>query len=278
WAHGIWEDTIAGIKENFINKAPLHVGTHERMMELFRYYIAVGGMPEVVNEYIESKNFKNIIKLQKNIVKDYLDDIAKYAEGAEKAKARACFLSVPAQLSKDYKKFQYSKVEKKGRASKYGGSLNWLFDASTINFCYNLAKLELPLQGNAMSDAFKVYMRDTGLLVSMLEAGAHIDIIDGKLGIYKGAIYENIIADIFTKTGKNLYYYQKGDKLEIDFIIRLDGKIVGVEVKSGSNTKSKSLKTLIENKELNRGIKLSQNNIGVSGKIETYPLYMAMFL
>ena len=197
---------------------------HERMLQLFKEYIVVGGMPRAVNEFVTTHNFANVLKIQKSILGDYSDDIAKYAEGSEKAKARACFLSIPKHLSKDYKKFQYSLVESKGTARKYGGSLLWLFDAGIINFCYNLAIPELPLEGNAKSDVFKVYMRDTGLLMAMLEKGSQEDIIDGNLGIYKGAIYENIIADIFSKANKKLYYFEHNSKIEIDFFIRLKGR------------------------------------------------------
>ena len=161
-----------------------------------------------------------MLRIQRAILEDYKDDIAKYAEGAEKVKARACFDSIPKHLSKDYKKFRYSLVEKGGTSRKYGGSLEWLLDANVINFCYNLSAPELPLEGNAQSDCFKVYMRDTGLLMAMLDDGSQEDIIDGNLGIYKGAIYENIIGDIFAKSGKKLYYYEKNNYLEIDFFIR----------------------------------------------------------
>ena len=209
---------------------------------------------------------------------DYTDDIAKYAEGNEKTKARACFLSIPKHLSKDYKKFQYSLVESKGTARKFGGSLMWLFDAGIINFCYNLALPELPLEGNAKSDVFKVYLHDTGLLMAMLEEGSQEDIIDGDLGIYKGAIYENIIADIFSKAGKKLYYFELNSKIEIDFFIRMNKEATAIEVKSGENTKSKSMNSILENYGVKHGIKLSTKNVGGTKTIDAYPLYMAMFL
>ena len=176
-------------------------------MELFKEYIVVGGMPRVVNDFVKNHNFANVLKIQKAIISDYEDDIAKYADGSEKAKARACFLSIPKHLSKDYKKFRYSLVMPSGSSRKYAGSLMWLYDAGIINFCHNLEIPQLPLEGNSKSDTFKVYMRDTGLLVAMLDEGTQEDIIDGNLGIYKGAIYENIIGDVLAKKGKKLYYY-----------------------------------------------------------------------
>jgi predicted AAA+ superfamily ATPase len=278
WANEINQEHIDTLRDSFENKIPVPSVMHERMLGLFREFIVVGGMPEVVSTYVKTHHFGKVLNLQRNIIQDYTDDIAKYAEGAEKAKARACFLSIPRQLSRDYKKFRYSTVEKNGSARKYGGSLQWLFDAGIINFCYNLERIALPLEGNAIDDAFKVYMRDTGLLVAMLEDGAQTDIINGNLGIYKGAIYENIIADIFGKAEKKLYYYEYRSQIQMDFIIRYRDTATAVEVKSADHTKSKSMNAIITNYGVERGIKLSAKNIGVSGPVETLPLYMAMFL
>ena len=278
WANGVLPHSIDDIKQFFVEKVKVPTAMHERMMQLFKEYIVVGGMPRVVNSFVTTHNFANVFKIQKAIISDYTDDIAKYAEGNEKAKARACFLSIPKHLSKDYKKFQYSLVEGKGTARKFGGSLMWLFDAGIINFCYNLALPELPLEGNSKSDVFKVYMRDTGLLMAMLEEGSQEEIIDGNLGIYKGAIYENIIADIFAKAGKKLYYFEHNSKIEIDFFIRLNKQATAIEVKSAENTKSKSMTSIIENYGVKHGIKLSAKNVGGTEIIDSYPLYMAMFL
>lgn len=278
WANGVLPQSIDDIKQYFIKKEKVPLAMHERMLQLFKEYIVVGGMPRAVNEFVTTHNFANVLKIQKSILGDYSDDIAKYAEGSEKAKARACFLSIPKHLSKDYKKFQYSLVESKGTARKYGGSLLWLFDAGIINFCYNLAIPELPLEGNAKSDVFKVYMRDTGLLMAILETGSQEDIIDGNLGIYKGAIYENIIADIFSKANKKLYYFEHNSKIEIDFFIRLNRQATAIEVKSADNTKSKSMISIIENYGVKHGIKISTKNVGSTETIDSIPLYMAMFL
>jgi len=278
WANGVQAASVADIKEYFDKKKTVPAAMHERMMELFKEYIVVGGMPRVVDEFVTTHNFANVLKIQKGIIDDYTDDIAKYADGAEKAKARACLLSIPKHLSKDYKKFQYSIVERGGTARKFGGSLMWLYDAGIINFCHNLALPELPLEGNAKSDTFKVYMCDTGLLMAMLEDGSQEDVIDGNLGIYKGAIYENIIADIFGKSGKKLYYFEQNGKLEIDFFIRRNKTATAVEVKSADNTKSKSMEVVITKYGVKHGIKLSTKNVGGTDTFDSYPLYMAMFL
>ena len=278
WANGVPKEALLKIKGYFDAKEAVPNGVHVRMMELFKWHIVVGGMPAAVSAFVNTRNFAAVLELQKGILRDYLDDIAKYAEGSEKAKARACFLSIPKNLAKDHKKFQYSVVQKGGSARKFGGSLMWLYDAGIINFCHNLSAPELPLEGNSKSDEFKVYTRDTGLLMAMLEDGAQKDIIDGNLGIYKGAIYENIIADIFTKLGVKLYYFERPSRIEVDFIVRRNGVATAVEVKSASNTKSKSMDTAIRNYGVRRGVKLSAQNVGASGLVERWPLYMAIFL
>ncbi|MDR0823149.1 MAG: AAA family ATPase [Endomicrobium sp.] len=278
WANGISENSISDIKEYFLQKKQIPQGMHEQMLKLFKEYIVIGGMPKVVCEFVNSHNFADTLKLQRGIISDYLDDIAKYAQESEKSKARACFLSIPKQLAKDYKKFQYSLVQKGGNARKFAGSLMWLYDAGIINFCYNLTAPALPFEGNAINDVFKVYMRDTGLLTAMLEDGAQVDIIDGKLGIYKGAVYENIIADIFTKLGKKLYYFEQKSQIEIDFFIRVNNSAAAIEVKSADNTKSKSVVNIIKNYAVPYAIKLSTKNISSAQNIDSFPLYTAIFL
>ncbi|MBO5004639.1 MAG: ATP-binding protein [Clostridia bacterium] len=278
WANGISAEAIGYLREYFDKKEQVPIATHNKMMELFKEYIVVGGMPRVVSEFVRSHNFANVLEIQKEIIRNYLDDIAKYAEGSEKAKARECFLSIPKHLAKDYKKFQYSLVHSGGTARKYEGSLMWLYDAGLVNYCHNLAIPELPLEGNSIDNQFKIYMNDTGLLVSMLEEGSNKDIIDGNLGIYKGAIFENIIAEIFTKLGRKLYYFEYRNQIEIDFFIRYNNKATAIEVKSADNTKSKSLNAIINNWNVEQGIRLSSKNLGGTDKIDSYPLYMAIFL
>ena len=278
WANGVLDQSIQDIKEYYESKAPVPQAMHDRMLELFKEHIVVGGMPKVVDSFITDKNFADVLDLQRGIIRDYTDDIAQYADGAEKVKARECFLSIPKHLSKDYKKFRYGLVEKGGTSRKFGGSLMWLYDAGIVNFCYNLAAPELPLEGNARSDIFKVYMKDTGLLVAMLEDGSQKDIISGDLGIYKGAIYENIIADVFSKKNKKLYYFEKNSRIEIDFFIRYNKIATAVEVKSAGNTKSKSMVSAIENFKVKQGIKLSTKNVGVRNNVISLPLYMSIFL
>jgi predicted AAA+ superfamily ATPase len=278
WASGMNEEAVGYLREYFDHKESVPAAVHERMLKLFREYIVVGGMPAAVNTFIRSQHFGEVLTVQQGIIQDYLDDIAKYADGNDKAKARECFMAVPRNLAKEYKKFQYSIVAKGGSARKFGGSLMWIHDAGIINLCHNLSTPELPLEGYGKNEEFKVYMRDTGLLVAMLEEGSQKDIIDGNLGIYKGAIYENIIADVFTKTGKKLYYFCVPSQIEIDFFIRRNGVATAVEVKSSENTKSKSMKSIMANYGVMKGIKLSTRNIGEVEGVLSLPLYMSMFL
>ncbi len=279
WAKGVTDETINYIKEFYDNKKQVNMFAHNGMHELFREYIVLGGMPEVINEFLSSNNFNVALNIQKEILDGYRDDIIKYAPADEKVKIRACFDSIPVQLAKDNKKFKYNLVQKKADKSKLFNSLEWLYDAGIINFCYNLRNPEAPLEGNKIIDSFKVYMKDTGLLMAMMDEGSQLEIINGNLGIYKGAIYENIIADVFTKSGKKLYYFEKNSTLEIDFFIRYNNEVTAVEVKSADNTKSKSLNSIMNNYGVKQGIKLSTKNIGYdSNGVLSLPLYMSMFL
>lgn len=280
WANGMSEQAIAYLKEDFINKKSVSESTHERMLELFKEYIIVGGMPKVVSSFVENHHFGLVLKEQRKILNDYRDDIVKYADNTESPKIRSCFDSIPAQLAQENKKFKYGLVEKKGTISKYFGSLEWLYDAGIINFCYNLRSPEAPLEGNKNLECFKVYMRDTGLLMAMLDDGSQLEILNGNLGIYKGAIYENVISDILHKLGKNLYYFEYNSTLEIDFFIRYNNIVTAVEVKSADNTRSKRLTSVISNWGVEQGIKLSSKNLGINkdGKILSLPIYMVMFL
>ena len=206
--------------------------------------------------------------------------MVKYAEKKDKSRIKECFQSIPKQLSKENKKFQYSVVKKGSTASKYAGSLQWIEDAGIIVRCYNLSITELPLDGNAEEDIFKVYMRDCGLFVSMLEDGTQYDILQGNLYGYKGAIFENLIADVFGKMGRKLYYFHKDSGLEVDFVIRYKGQCTLVEVKASTGN-TKSTRTILRYPEkchVSQAIKLGDYNVGRTEQLLTLPLYMAFLL
>ena len=280
WANGISEQIITLLHTHLQNQTPVPDALHARMRELLLQYTVVGGMPDVVQTFIDSRRMDEVLQLQRDIVRSYEDDMVKYADKKDKAVIKECFQSIPKQLSKENKKFQYSVVKKGATASKFAGSLQWIEDAGIIARCYNLFITELPLDGNADQDTFKVYMRDTGLFVSMLEDGTQFDILQGNLLGYKGAIFEGLIADIFSKMGRKLYYFHKDSGLEVDFIIRYKGACTLVEVKANTGN-VKSTKTVLRHPEkyhVTQAIKLGDYNIGLSEQILTLPLYMAFLL
>ena len=280
WANGIEVPIIEMLNNNLEMETPIPEALHKRMRQLLLQYTVVGGMPDVVQTFINTKQMDEVLQVQRDIIRSYEDDMVKYAEKKDKANIKECFQSIPKQLSKENKKFQYSVIKKGTTASKYAGSLQWIEDAGIITRCYNLSITELPLDGNAEKDVFKVYMSDCGLFVSMLEDGTQYDILSGNLYGYKGAIFENLIADIFTKMGRKLYYYHKDSGLEVDFVIRYNSECILVEVKATSGN-FKSTKTILKYPEkyhVNSAIKLGDYNVGRMGQILTLPLYMAFLL
>ena len=280
WANGINEKVIATVKSCFENETIDPHGIHKVMMELLYRYVIVGGLPDVVNTFLETKNIEQTYHVQRSLIAEYEDDMVKYAADEDKPRIRECFESIPKQLAKDNKKFQYSVVRKGARSAQYIGSIQWLEDAGIAKRCYNTKITELPLEGNAVSDCFKLYTTDIGLLVSMLDYGTQADILKGNLLGYKGAIFENLIADFLCKSGQKLYYYQKDSGLELDFLVRYKSECVVIEVKAKSG-QTKSLKTVLKNKNvyhINNAIKLGKYNVGREGEVLTIPLYMGFLI
>ena len=280
WANGITDGIIDMLNKNMDTESPVPEALHNRMRQLLLQYTVVGGMPDAVQTFVDTKRMDEVLQIQRDIVRSYEDDMVKYAERKDKSKIKECFQSIPKQLSKENKKFQYSVVKKGSTASRYAGSLQWIEDAGIISRCCNLSITELPLDGNAKKDCFKVYMCDCGLFVSMLEDGTQYDILQGNLYGYKGAIFENLIADIFNKMGRKLYYFHKDSGLEVDFLIRYHGECVPVEVKAPTGN-TKSTKTILRHPEkyhVHQAIKLGDYNLGRNGQILTLPLYMAFLL
>lgn len=280
WANGISDALIQMLKQHLENETPVPEALHNRMRQLLLQYTIVGGMPDAVQTFVDTRQMDEVLRIQRDIVRSYEDDMVKYAERKDKSRIKECFQSIPKQLSKENKKFQYSVVKKGSTAAKYAGSLQWIEDAGIITRCYNLSITELPLDGNAVEDVFKVYMRDCGLFVSMLEDGTQFDILQGNLFGYKGAIFENLIADIFGKMGRKLYYFHKDSGLEVDFVIRHHGVCTLVEVKAATGN-TKSTKTILRHPEkyhVHHAIKLGDYNVGRNEQILTLPLYMAFLL
>ena len=231
WANGISETVIDSVRSCFENEKAVPDGVHKAMMELLYRYVIVGGLPEVVNCFLETKNIELIYKVQRNLIAEYEEDMVKYADDADKPNIRECFESIPKQLAKENKKFQYSVVKKGGRSSQYIGSIQWLEDAGIVRR-------------------------------------------------YKGALFENLMADFLCKSGQKLYYFHKDSGLELDFLVRFKGECVILEVKAKTG-KTKSMTTILRNKDVyhvGNAIKLGQYNVGREGDILTIPLYMGFLV
>lgn len=252
---------------------------HNSLNKYLQEYMVVGGLPEVVDTYIATKDFYQVHLLQEKILRDYQDDIAKYALNQDKIKAKQCFLSIPRQLSKENHKFQYSVVEKKATARKFTSSLDWLHNAGLIDFAYNVNSPWFPLKAYVKEDQFRVYICDIGLLVAMYGYQLKIALLSDALeGPAKGGIYESLVADILAKRGEELYYYKKEDStLEIEFILERDCKLVPVEVKARKGS-TRSLNELLKMDNIERGYKLTAQNTGIVEKKITLPLYMAAII
>ena len=280
WANGIEDALIALLKQCLEEERPVPEALHQRMRDLLLQYVVVGGMPHIVDQFIKEKNVAFVREEQKLLIRSFEDDMVKYAQGADKSRIRACFESIPKQLARDNKKFQFSLIKKTARSNQYVGSLQWLEDTGLIRRCYNLTLPELPLEGNACHDKFKVYMADTGLFVGMLEDGTERDILQGDLFGYKGAIFENLVADFFIKMKRPLYYFRKDSGLEIDFIMCYKGEAVLLEVKAKSGN-TKSTRTILKHPEkyhVHSAIKIGDYNVGRREQLLTLPLYMGFLL
>lgn len=280
WANGVSEQVISYLKECLVNEKPVSTGVHLTLKDLLIRYVAVGGLPAAVNKLLETNNLSKVDAILRRILKEYKDDMVKYASDDAKSSIRGCFDSITKQLSKDNKKFQYNLIKKDGRAEDFAGSLQWLEDAGMICRCYNTEATGLPMEGNAIESTFKVYVADIGLLVTMLGGSTRNDIMQGNLGGFKGAIYENLMADTLHKKEQDLYYYRKESGMELDFLISYKGECVPVEVKA-KTAKAKSLSTALKHPEkyhVYHAIKFGDFNIGREGSLLTLPNYMQFLL
>lgn len=249
---------------------------------LFLDYCILGGMPAVVREYIVKDSFEGSLSTQRQLLADYEEDVRKYAEGMDQARILNVFRQIPLQLAKDNKKFQISKVTSGARFKEYRGCIEWLSDAGIINVCYCMNYPELPLKGNFDETKYKIYFADSGLLVAMLDEEAQEDLrANRNLGVYKGALYENIVGEALVKSGYGLYYYKKDNStLEEDFFVRTAGDLIPVEVKA-TNGRAKSLRTLIESEkyeDIRYGIKFTGGNVGYDDGIYSFPYFCTFLL
>ena len=281
WAKGYKEETVQNMLHHMTRLVPFSESELTVYRRLFLDYCVLGGMPGVVRSYIEKGNFSGSLSLQRQLLLDYEEDVRKYAEGLDQAKILSVYRHIPTQLAKENKKFQYSTISRSARAREYQGCIEWLQDAGVVSICYCLHFPELPLKGNYDEAKFKLYYTDTGLMLASLDEEAQEDLRANKnLVVYKGALYENLVAEALVKQGLGLYYYKREDsQLEEDFFVRTANELLPVEVKAGNNN-SKSLSTLIRGEkytDVKRGIKLSAGNIGFSNGIFSFP-YFCTFL
>ena len=278
WAEGYSADTINILREYFENKVKVPDGINEKYESLFREYIVVGGMPDVVANYVVNHDFNQVQEIQERILENYKFDISKHAKGAEKTKVRKCYDAIPVQLAKELKKFQYSTVEKGQTRKKYGDSIQWLEDSALVHVCNNIQEPFIPLMANAREDQFKLYINDTGLLCALYGTETKKAIMMNTIkGNAKGGIYENIIAESLVKRGYKLYYYKPNDDNELEFLIEKDGEVRPIEVKAGNNA-TVSLNNFIRDYEPSIAYKFVLGNIGMNDKKITLPHYMIMFL
>lgn len=282
WAKGYRAEQIDAMYEKMLKIEPLSNVEFDVMIENFREYMVLGGMPAIVNSFVTNKNYSGTLKMQQQILLDYEEDITKYAKGLDKAKVLGVYRKIPTFLGKENKKFQISKIEKGARNREYVGTVDWLISAGIVNACYCMDTPSLPLKGNYNPDNYKLYFADTGLLIGSLDEEAQEDLRANKnFNTYKGAVYENIVADMLVKQGYDLYFYknEKGT-LEMDFFVRDAESLVPVEVKAADGA-TISLNNLIEKEkyeDIKYGIKLGNKNIGFNGKFYTFPYFMAFLL
>lgn len=279
WAKGYNDDAITYLKDFYISNKEVPKELNDKYLELFREFMIVGGMPEVVQTFIDTNNFQEASKIQGKILADYQDDISKHAKGQEKIKVRQCYDSIPKQLAKEYKKFQYSVVEKGKTSKKYGGSIKWLCDSSLVNKCSNVNEAYIPLLAYEMDDQFKLYLNDTGLLLYLYGPETKLAILNNTLkGNAKGGIYENIISELLLKRGYKLYYYKtQNSSMEIEFVIEKNGEVIPIEVKAG-NDSTPSLNSFINKYHPKVSYKFVNGNVGFLDGKKTLPHYMVMFI
>ena len=283
WAKGYRAEQIEELYHHMTQLQPFSQLELETLTNIFRDYMSLGGMPEVVKMYIDNGHFGGTLKLQRQLLKDYEADITKYARQTDKAKIQAVYSHISTFLAKENKKYQITKIAKGARNREYIGAVEWLKEAGVINVCYQLNHAELPLKGNYDADFYKIYYHDTGLLIASLDEEAQEDLRANKnFGTYKGAIYENVIGEMLRKSGyEQLYFYkQSNPALEMDFFVRDTDSLVPVEVKAKDGATA-SLNNLIKwnsYPDVKYGIKFGYKNIGWNGHFYTFPYFLAFLL
>ena len=282
WAKGYSQEQFDGFIAPICEAKPFSEVVTRTMNRHFLDYCVLGGMPDVLESYFVKGTFEGVPRIQKRILADYRADIRKYCEGLDPERIRAVFDSIPAQLAKENKKFQWSTVAKGATTKDYWGCVEWLEDAGVVNRCKRLDFPELPIAGHAQNDFYKLYLADTGLLLAQLDPESQEDVrIRRNLGTWKGGLFENIVAEALVKDGYPLAYFKKDNStLELDFFVRSADNLVPIEVKAGNN-QAKSLKTVISSmnyKDIRWGIKFMDGNVGFENNILSLPHWSVFLL
>ena len=283
WAKGYDEPFIERLYGKMCAIQPLTALEMEVLTGLFREYMTIGGMPAIVSKFVENGHFSGTLRLQRQLLLDYEEDITKYAQGLDKGKIKNVYDHISVFLGQDNKKFQISKIARGARNREYVGTVEWLRDAGIVNVCYCLSQVALPLKGNYDPKSYKIYYKDTGLLVASLDEESQEDMrVNKNYGTYKGALYENVVGDMLAKQGYSLYFYRnEKSTLEMDFFLRDYSSLIPVEVKATDNaTKSLAKLTAHDGKfpDIQYGIKLCRNNIGFNGHFYTFPYFLTFLL
>ena len=266
---------INKIKDGFENNNPIDEILHKEALELYKDFLIVGGMPMVVESYLNNTQIITYTEIQNLILSAYTADMAKYTENSQSIKTISAYESIPTQLGKENKKFQYSMIQKGARASIFGESIDWLINAGLVLKCDKTTRGDVPPNMYADVSNFKIYMSDVGLLCNKTKITKNN--LEEYNQIYRGAITENYVANQLVQNGYELYYWETTNGSEVDFIIIRDEKVIPIEVKTSEKTKSKSLNSFINQYKPDYCIRISSKNFGMDNGIKSVPLY-ATFL
>ncbi|KFI53786.1 ATP-binding protein [Bifidobacterium biavatii] len=280
-ANGVQDSTFDMLREHFTARRPVSDSVHRTMLQLFQVYMIVGGMPEVVQRYVDTHDVAQVVALQNDILDLYRLDIAKYAERSDRTKIRAIFDAIPSQLDDHNRRFILTSINANARQNRYANSFMWLADAGVALPCYNVQSPATPLTANEKRSLFKLFMGDTGLLCAETMDNAQFALLQGNLETNMGSITENVISQELTAQGFTPHYFDSKQYGEVDFLVQSGTRVIPVEVKSGNDwTKHKALDNVLHVQEwgLNEAYVLCKGNIVQDGSIIYLPLYMTMFL
>lgn len=280
WACNVSQDVVGRLRECYENVCPVPDFLHDQIMERYRQYLIVGGMPEVVATFLSNEDFKKTVTNQKDILTGYRNDISKYA-GNEKILVKSVFDAIPGQLSKQDKRFVLASIEKNAAQRKYGAPTQWLVDAGMAYYSFNVGSFELPFPSHENLSLYKLFFVDTGLMCAMMLDNIQFKVLTGDIFVNEGALAENFVAGELSKHGVSLYYYDKKSKHELDFVFPEGNKISIIEVKSGKDYKKHSSLNMVQSlfaDKINRQIVVSGNNLESENGIIYIPFYMTMFI